>query len=106
LSTKGEKLGTALVNKEEEFNARFEATFHLKEKGFSNNKVEFAQYLLSNLLGGIGYFHGSSVVDRSHPPMLDEEDFKGESVRPELTKPQALFTATPSRPFFPRGFYW
>ncbi|ORE08505.1 glycoside hydrolase [Rhizopus microsporus var. microsporus] len=101
-----EKLGTALVNKEEEFNARFEATFHLKEKGFSNNKVEFAQYLLSNLLGGIGYFHGSSVVDRSHPPMLDEEDFKGEPVRPELTKPQTLFTATPSRPFFPRGFYW
>lgn len=106
MSTKGEKLGIALVNKEEEFNARFEATFRLKEKGFSNNKVEFAQYLLSNLLGGIGYFHGSSVVDRSHPPMLDEEDFKGEPVRPELTKPQALFTATPSRPFFPRGFYW
>ncbi|KAL0141009.1 mannosyl-oligosaccharide glucosidase CWH41/GLS1 [Mucor lusitanicus] len=101
-----ESLGANLIKKENEFNARFEKTFHLKEKGFSNSQVEFAQYLLSNMLGGIGYFHGSSVIDRSHPPMQDEEDFKGEPIRPELSPPQSLFTATPSRPFFPRGFYW
>jgi mannosyl-oligosaccharide glucosidase len=95
-----------LIKKENEFNARFEKTFHLKKKGFSNNEVEFAQYLLSNMLGGIGYFHGSSVIDRSHPPMQDEEYFHGEPIRPELSPPQSLFTATPSRPFFPRGFYW
>ncbi|EIE76170.1 hypothetical protein RO3G_00874 [Rhizopus delemar RA 99-880] len=101
-----EKLSTALVSKEQEFNARFESIFHLKEKGFSTGEVEFAQYLLSNLLGGVGYFHGSSVIDRSHPPMQDEEDFKGEPIKPELSSPQTLFTATPSRPFFPRGFFW
>ncbi|KAG1139740.1 hypothetical protein G6F37_008922 [Rhizopus arrhizus] len=101
-----EKLSTALVSKEQEFNARFESIFHLKEKGFSSGEVEFAQYLLSNLLGGVGYFHGSSVIDRSHPPMQDEEDFKGEPIKPELSSPQTLFTATPSRPFFPRGFFW
>lgn len=102
----GESLGSKLTKKENEFNARFEETFHLRQKGFSNSEVEFAQYLLSNMLGGIGYFHGSSVIDRSHPPMEDEENFKGEPVRPELSPPQTLFTATPSRPFFPRGFYW
>lgn len=58
------------------------------------------------MLGGIGYFHGSSVIDRSHPPMQDEESFMGEPMKPELSPPQTLFTATPSRPFFPRGFYW
>lgn len=102
----GENLSSGLILKENEFDSRFENTFHLKQKGFSNGEVEFAQYLLSNMLGGIGYFHGSSVIDRSHPPMQDEESFKGEPIRPELSPPQTLFTATPSRPFFPRGFYW
>ncbi|KAI8083468.1 glycoside hydrolase [Thamnidium elegans] len=101
-----ESLGSELIKKENEFNARFEETFHLKQKGFSNSEVGFAQYLLSNMLGGIGYFHGSSVIDRSHPPMQDEESFMGEPMKPELSPPQTLFTATPSRPFFPRGFYW
>lgn len=102
----GETLGNQLLEKEKQFNQRFEKTFHLKEKGFNRQEIEFAQYLLSNMLGGIGYFHGSSVIDRSHPPMQDEEDFRGEPVQPQLSEPQTLFTATPSRPFFPRGFYW
>ncbi|RCI06676.1 Processing alpha glucosidase I [Rhizopus stolonifer] len=101
-----ESLSSGLIEKEKAFHDRFEKTFHLKEKGFSSDEVEFAQYLLSNMLGGIGYFHGSSVIDRSHPPMQDEESFKGEPARPEFSPPQTLFTATPSRSFFPRGFYW
>ena len=99
-------MGLELNKQRQEFDTRFERVFHLQEKGFSTNEVEFAQYLLSNLLGGVGYFYGSSVIDRSHPPMQDEENFDGAAVRPELTSPQSLFTATPSRPFFPRGFYW
>ncbi|KAI7907127.1 glycoside hydrolase [Cokeromyces recurvatus] len=105
-SITSEKLSTDIIQKEDEFNTRFEKIFNLKGKGFSNDEIKFAHYLLSNLIGGIGYFHGSSVLDRSHPPMQDEESFMGEPVRPELSSPQTLFTATPSRPFFPRGFYW
>ncbi|KAI8971466.1 glycoside hydrolase [Mycotypha africana] len=101
-----ETLSAGLHRKEIDFDNRFESIFQLKQKGFTDDEIEFAQYLLSNMLGGIGYFYGSSVIDRSHPPMQDEEDFKGEPVKPELAPPQALFTATPSRPFFPRGFYW
>ncbi|KAI9495104.1 glycoside hydrolase [Zychaea mexicana] len=101
-----EALGSELTRQREEFEARFENVFHLQRKGFSGKEVEFGQFLLSNLLGGMGYFHGSAVVDRSHPPMQDEESFDGAATKPEFTSPQSLFTATPSRPFFPRGFYW
>ncbi|CAO3640504.1 unnamed protein product [Cunninghamella blakesleeana] len=101
-----ESFGEALDEKTNEFNMRFEEAFHLQEKGFSPEEISFGQYLLSNLLGGIGYFYGSGVVDRSHPPMKDEESFAGEPIRPELTPPYSLFSASPSRPFFPRGFYW
>ncbi|KAI8099053.1 glycoside hydrolase [Halteromyces radiatus] len=95
-----------LIEKEREFDDRFEQKFHLQEKGFNEEQVAFGQFLLSNLLGGIGYFYGSAVVDRSHSPMQDEETFAGEAVQSQLTAPQSLFSATPSRPFFPRGFYW
>ncbi|KAI8074787.1 glycoside hydrolase [Gongronella butleri] len=101
-----ETLGQWLAVREKDFDTRFDATFGLQEKGFSKEHVEFGKSLLSNLVGGIGYFHGSSVVDRSHPPMQDEESFAGEPIRPQLTPPQTLFTPTPSRSFFPRGFYW
>ncbi|KAI8388237.1 glycoside hydrolase [Radiomyces spectabilis] len=100
-----EKLGAELIRQEREFDARFEKTFHLEEKGFSQREVGFAQYLLSNLVGGIGYFYGSSIVDRSRGPLEDEMTNPGES-KPQLDGPHHLFTATPSRPFFPRGFYW
>lgn len=44
------------------------------------------------MLGGLGYFHGSSQVA------------VGGGV--QLTPPGALLTAVPSRSFFPRGFLW
>jgi hypothetical protein len=50
---------------------------------------------LSNTLGGIGYFFGSTEVKLS-----DQGD------RVVKSWPAALFTAVPSRSFFPRGFIW
>jgi mannosyl-oligosaccharide glucosidase len=100
-------LNMKLTAANKNFDQKFEQTFHLSEKGFkSPEEVEFGQFLLSNLLGGIGYFYGSSIVDRSHGAFEDEEYFTAQPMNAELTEPHELFTATPSRPFFPRGFYW
>lgn len=69
--------------------------------------------MTSNLIGGIGYFYGDSIVDRSFKQPYDDDgtDDDGEEevspVRgPTLEPPRELLTATPSRSFFPRGFYW
>ena len=71
--------------------------------------------MFSNLIGGIGYFYGDSVVDKSYSPEYEEENegfwqetaearMRQGSVR--LEPPSELFTSIPSRPFFPRGFLW
>jgi mannosyl-oligosaccharide glucosidase len=103
------------------FETEFEKKFRLLHKGFNVKQVEFAQYMLSNMLGGIGYFYGDSIVDSS---LLgyDEDQFNDENEEdddyfqvtsvikpepnPQLVEPHELFTGVPSRPFFPRGFLW
>ncbi|KAG2483058.1 hypothetical protein HYH03_018041 [Edaphochlamys debaryana] len=57
--------------------------------------AEVAKAALSNLLGSMGYFYGSSLVRVGAP---DSE--------PQPYWPAPLFTAVPSRSFFPRGFLW
>lgn len=52
-----------------------------------------AKAALSNMLGGMGYFFGTSIV-------------RLPSQRVMLAWPAALFSAVPSRSFFPRGFMW
>lgn len=82
------------------------------EAAFTPAQIAFAQHITSNLVGGIGYFHGSSIIDRHFAHEWDEEDEdgpdggKGRERRPELTEERELLTGTPSRSFFPRGFYW
>lgn len=76
--------------------------------------LDFSKSLFSNLIGGIGYFYGDQVVDRSYAPEYDEENegFWQETAEArarnqhKLEGPYELFTAVPSRPFFPRGFLW
>ncbi|RKF75570.1 putative mannosyl-oligosaccharide glucosidase [Golovinomyces cichoracearum] len=74
----------------------------------------FASSLFSNLLGGLGYFYGDSLVDRSYATEYNEENdgFWEETAAARARKleklegPSELFTTVPSRPFFPRGFLW
>lgn len=84
----------ALEAKQSEFHQRFEKTFRLSEKGYTKNEIAFAEAAMSNMIGGIGYFYGSSQVqsDRTAAPV------------PYWKAP--LYTAVPSRSFFPRGFLW
>jgi len=89
------------------FVARFRSIFPIP---LSNQTTEkFSQAITSNLLGGIGYFYGSSIEDRGFAYEWDEEDDETDDEKPKgpkLTEPRELLTATPSRGFFPRGFYW
>jgi mannosyl-oligosaccharide glucosidase len=71
----------------------------------------FSKAITSNLVGGVGYFYGTSIVNRKFSYEWDEEedshtDSENGETGARLTEPKALLTATPSRSFFPRGFYW
>ncbi len=93
---------------------RFIAVFD-PQPPFDVEKLQrFASNMFSNLIGGLGYFYGDSVVDRSYAPEYDEENegFWEETAEARARKqeklegPSELFTTVPSRPFFPRGFLW
>lgn len=96
------------------FDARFDSIFKPAAPFNSGKYLEFSKSLFSNLLGGIGYFHGNSRVDRSYAPEYEEdnEGFWEEAAEAraraeiKMEGPNELFTSIPSRPFFPRGFLW
>ncbi|CAN0099063.1 unnamed protein product [Bubo scandiacus] len=58
----GGTLSAALSRHAAAFESRFEETFGLARKGFPPAQRRFAQAALSDLLGGMGYFHGRSLV--------------------------------------------
>uniref|UniRef100_A0A803TTL9 Mannosyl-oligosaccharide glucosidase n=1 Tax=Anolis carolinensis TaxID=28377 RepID=A0A803TTL9_ANOCA len=90
----GEALTGALDRHAAAFERRFEETFGLAAKGYSLQEQRFARAALSNMLGGMGYFFGRSLVQSPH------------AEQPQLYPEGPLFTAVPSRSFFPRGFLW
>ncbi|XP_071090232.1 mannosyl-oligosaccharide glucosidase-like [Haliotis cracherodii] len=90
----GNVFENALQNHVSTFNERFLKTFPLKERGYSVNEINFAKAALSNMVGSIGYFYGSSLVQS----IYNEE--------PVEYWQTPLYTGVPSRPFFPRGFLW
>ncbi|KAI0831044.1 glycoside hydrolase [Trametes gibbosa] len=94
------------------YNDRFDAVFPIPstyETSDPESLRTFSKAITSNLIGGIGYFYGPSIVDRSFAYEWDQDDDSDEPAEktgPTLAPPKALLTATPSRSFFPRGFYW
>jgi len=90
----GKRYTKLIKEKEDMFDLRFEKTFHLAEKGYNESAVRFAQSAMSNMVGGIGYFYGSSVVKSRYNSL------------PVPYWEAPLYTGVPSRSFFPRGFLW
>jgi mannosyl-oligosaccharide glucosidase len=99
---------------ETDFDIRFGRVFKPQAPFASKKYLELSKSLFSNLLGGMGYFYGDWKADRSYAPEYEEdnEGFWDETaearsrVQPVTEQPQELFTAIPSRTFFPRGFLW
>ena len=93
---------------------RLESTYPPRPPFQHTAYVEFSKALVSNLLGGIGYFDGSSRVDVSKASAYAETDpdfwekaaLAQTQADIEDRGPYQLYSAVPSRPFFPRGFLW
>ncbi|KAJ5936086.1 mannosyl-oligosaccharide glucosidase [Penicillium verhagenii] len=115
----GEPLTSETITKELKesslsFSERFKQVLAPQVPFNSAKYLKFSKAMLSNLVGGIGFFHGDDVVDRSASPAYDEENegFWEETAearaaaKPVIGAPKDLFTCVPSRPFFPRGFLW
>ncbi|KAI1633582.1 glycoside hydrolase [Biscogniauxia mediterranea] len=109
-----EDLTREIKSTTESFNARFSDVFAPQVPFKADKYRKFGRSMLSNLAGGIGYFYGQHVVDRSYAPEYEEENegFWEETAeargrrQEQLEGPYELFTSIPSRPFFPRGFLW
>ncbi|KAL6849271.1 Processing alpha glucosidase I [Amphichorda felina] len=96
------------------FGERFARVFDLKQPFTADKYQKFGKSMFSNLLGGVGYFYGQQVIDRSYAEEYEEEGERfweeAEQARArnkqQLEGPYELYTSVPSRPFFPRGFLW
>ena len=102
-----EEINNIINKKREEFNQKFESIFSLKnieaiknDKNFNLNEKhneslqQMSKEALSNLLGGIGYFHGSIKQKQKN------------NSKENIQQEKSLFTATPCRSYFARGFLW
>lgn len=107
-------LDGTVVSVSENFKNKFDKVFKPAKPFDEEDHRACAESLLSNLAGGIGYFYGDSLVDRSYASEYDEEDegfWEATAEARARTEPSndpatELFTSVPSRPFFPRGFLW
>ncbi|KAF7813611.1 mannosyl-oligosaccharide glucosidase GCS1-like [Senna tora] len=98
-SLTGTSLTNQLKEKQQEFDDKFEKIFGLANK-VDSESISVAKAAIGNLLGGMGYFYGQSKIALSGILNLKDHD------KYIYYWPAELYTAVPSRPFFPRGFLW
>ncbi|KAL8106442.1 hypothetical protein AgCh_029997 [Apium graveolens] len=98
-SLTGTLLTSKLNEKQNELDGKFKRFFGTSEK-LEYKSMEVGKAAIGNLIGGIGYFYGQSKI--SLPTTTNHK--LGDDVL--LYWPAELYTAVPSRPFFPRGFLW
>ncbi|KAL3835679.1 hypothetical protein ACJIZ3_010415 [Penstemon smallii] len=95
----GDSLSRRLEQKQELFDDKFQKCFNMSDE-IDSESITVSKAALGNLLGGIGYFYGQSII--SLPPSSNLEH--GDKYISYW--PAELYSAVPSRPFFPRGFLW
>ncbi|KAJ3197352.1 Processing alpha glucosidase I [Irineochytrium annulatum] len=61
----GEAFTEQLAAAEKSFDQRFETTYGLKAKNYDKKHIDMAKYMVSNMVGGMGYFHGHNIIDRA-----------------------------------------
>ncbi|XP_062618137.1 mannosyl-oligosaccharide glucosidase-like [Saccostrea cucullata] len=59
----GDKLTREIEKRSGEFDKKFSSVFDLESKRYTLKAINFAKATLSNMLGSISYFHGSSQKD-------------------------------------------
>ncbi|XWS34587.1 hypothetical protein CRYUN_Cryun21dG0051000 [Craigia yunnanensis] len=95
----GVSLTNQLKEKQGEFDTKFENCFQLEDK-LDSKSITVGKAAIGNMLGGIGDFYGQSKISvPRNSNVKSHDDFL-------LYWPAELYTAVPSRPFFPRGFLW
>lgn len=95
----GAMLTSLLEEKQKAFEEKYVRCFNLKDK-VDSEAMNVGKAAIANLLGGMGYFYGQSKI--ALPKGFSQKN--GDKFISYW--PAALFTAVPSRPFFPRGFLW
>ncbi|GLJ14104.1 hypothetical protein SUGI_0226180 [Cryptomeria japonica] len=98
-SLSGVQLTERIREQEDIYEDHFQKRFNLSGK-VDEEAMVVGRAAVSNLIGGIGYFFGRSQI--SVPK--ESRDIFGSNIA--LYWPAALYTAVPSRSFFPRGFLW
>ncbi|XP_072999094.1 mannosyl-oligosaccharide glucosidase GCS1 [Typha latifolia] len=89
-----------LDEKQRNFEDKYTKCFSMKDNKVDPEDMLVGKAAIGNLLGGIGYFYGQSKVALPKGFSLKNGD------KSISYWPAALFTAVPSRSFFPRGFLW
>ena len=90
-----------IQEKEKEFNEKFHKIFPIPNEIQTNHEKisQMSKEALSNILGGIGYFYGGIQIDSSNNSKIDQ------TYQPSISQ-KGLFTGTPCRSYFARGFLW
>lgn len=98
----GDALTQRLDRASAEFDKRLDQSFPNLARADPRRR-RMASMAFSNLLGGMGYWFGSNTIhegEKVDPATGKKQDLVS------LGPPLPLYSAVPSRPFFPRGFLW